>query len=143
MSKITPNSFIDLPVLNKEVRCAKKFNLWTYCDGYCDRSGEVTTWECVPFAEYPYAQIMWKSPTPTGITLNRIWLVSLILMLTVSLFFIRERNTQLRIGFVANGVFAFALLTNSYVYNLMESQAVIENDFASFYEVNAHNSGTV
>ena len=64
-------------------------------------------------------------------------------MVTVSLFFIREKNTQLRIGFVANGVFAFALLTNSYVYNLMESQAVIENDFASFYEVNAHNGGWV
>lgn len=25
----------------------------------------------------------------------------------------------------------------------MESQAVVENDFASYYEVNAHNSGWV
>ena len=66
MSKLSPNTFIDLPTLNKEVRCAKKFNLWTYCDGYCDRSGEVSRWECVPFSEYPYAQILWKSPTPTG-----------------------------------------------------------------------------
>ena len=66
MTKLTPNSRIDFPSLGREVRCAKKFNLWTYCDGYCDRNGEVSKWQCVPFAEYPYAQILWKSPTPTG-----------------------------------------------------------------------------
>ena len=44
---------------------------------------------------------------------------------------------------VANVIFAFTLLTNSYVYNLMESQAIIENDWTSHYEVNAHNGGPV
>ena len=64
---LTPKRpLIELPLIGRETRCQKKFNLWTYCDGYCDRNGELARWECVPFSEYPYAQIMWKSTTPTG-----------------------------------------------------------------------------
>ena len=59
------------------------------------------------------------------------------------MFFIRENSKKVRITLVANVIFAFTLLTNSYVYNLMESQAIIENDWTSHYEVNAHNSGPV
>ena len=64
-------------------RCAKKFSLWNYCDGYCDSNTlEVTEWKCSTFDEYPHSQIMWNSPVPTGITLNRLWLVCLILMVS-------------------------------------------------------------
>ena len=59
------------------------------------------------------------------------------------MFFIREQSKKLRITLVANVIFSFTLLTNSYVYNLMESQAIIENDWTSHYEVNAHNGGPV
>ena len=59
------------------------------------------------------------------------------------MFFIRENSKKVRITLVANVIFAFTLLTNSYVYNLMESQAIIENDWTSHYEVNAHNGGPV
>ena len=59
------------------------------------------------------------------------------------MFFIREHSKKLRITLVANVIFSFTLLTNSYVYNLMESQAIIENDWTSHYEVNAHNGGPV
>ena len=148
-------------------RCAKKFSLWNYCDGYCDANTlEVVEWKCATFDEYPHSQIMWNNPVPTGITLNRIWLVSLILMVssscayflpvtliiqlpklsikvTISMFFIRENSKKVRITLVANVIFSFTLLTNSYVYNLMESQAIIENDWTSHYEVNAHNGGPV
>ena len=64
-------------------RCAKKFSLWNYCDGYCDgNTFEVIEWKCATFDEYPHSQIMWNSPVPTGITLNRLWLVCLILMVS-------------------------------------------------------------
>ena len=67
-------------------RCAKKFSLWNYCDGYCDSTTlEVVEWKCSTFDEYPHSQIMWNNPVPTGITLNRIWLVSLILMVSSSM----------------------------------------------------------
>ena len=34
-------------------------------------------------------------------------------------------------------------MTPCTVYNLMESQALIENEWTSYYPVNAHNSGSV
>ena len=66
-----------------------------------------------------------------------------IIKLTVSMFYIRENSKKIRITLVANVIFSFTLLTNSYVYNLMESQAIVENDWTSNYEVNAHNGGPV
>ena len=67
-------------------RCAKKFSLWNYCDGYCDSNTlEVIEWKCSTFDQYPHSQIMWNSPVPTGITLNRLWLVCLILMVSPQL----------------------------------------------------------
>ena len=70
-------------------RCAKKFSLWNYCDGYCDPTTlEVVEWKCSTFDKYPHSQIMWNNPVPTGISLNRVWLVCLILMVSSSLQFI-------------------------------------------------------
>ena len=141
------NPFVEMEYNNKPVgrsgKCQKRFNLWKYCEGMCDRNGLIENWQCTDFSEYPNAGRAWKTTTPTGIVLSRIWLISLILMNFVSLFFILKNGKQIRTCFAAISIFGFTLLTNSYVYNLMESQALIENEWTSYYPVNAHNSGSV
>ena len=126
----------------------------TYCEGAC-QNNEFKHWVCNSFDNYPDQGPNWKTPTPTGaycmpvvlisflgIVLSRIWLMSLILVSICSLFFIANKSDRMRIGFVSNSMFAFTLLTNAYVYNLMESTAN-GRSFEAYYSVNAHNSSTV
>ena len=96
-------------------KCQKRFNLWKYCEGICDRNGQIENWQCTDFSEYPNAGRAWKTSTPTGIVLSRIWLISLVLVNFVSLFFITKNGKQIRTCFAAISIFGFTLLTNSYV----------------------------
>ena len=113
------NPFVEREYKNQLVsrsgKCQKRFNFWKYCEGICDRNGMIENWQCTDFSEYPNAGRAWKTSTPTGIVLSRIWLISLIFVNFVSLFFITKNGKQIRTCFAAISIFGFTLLTNSYV----------------------------
>jgi len=121
-------------------RCQKRFDIWNYCLGMCNKNGEVEFWDCVRWENYPDQMASWDHPVPVGIRLARFWFIMSVCFAVITFQKIKSREENVRSFILGSMLFCGISANNIYGFNMVQSSTVIPGRFEENLPFNAHCS---
>jgi len=120
-------NFVEQRIPQRYQACARKYSLWQFCVGYCDRMSEDFFWTCDDWSKYidmvgGANSINWKTKVPFGLNVSRLWVFGLLICVMAQKASIWWQSRVRRTLFLASFICAFGAWITMYTFNILESK---------------------